>query len=78
MDRENGDSEEEDQIDGDRGLVHAAATSCEEYVHDNGHGDASEVHGQRAADEDTPPHAGIGLFNLLDTVFGECVRQIHQ
>lgn len=76
------DEEQEDQIDGNRGLIHLAAVASEEYVHDSCHGEGSEIHKDCAADEEETPELGgwasAVILDLLEAVLGPVVGKVDQ
>jgi len=59
-------------------LVHGAVALGEEDVHDDRHGNAADVHAQRAADQQSPPEARIRVLNLFNAELCPVVRQINK
>ena len=59
-------------------LVHRAVRLCEEDVHDDGDSNAAKVHAQSRSDKKATPKLGIGILNLLDTVFSPSVCKVHE
>jgi hypothetical protein len=59
-------------------LIHAAPAPGEVNVHDNRHGERSQVHEQRRANEHARPHTRLRSLYLLLAVLGPVVRQIDQ
>ncbi len=62
----------------DGSLVHGASRSREKDVHHDRHGNAAEIHAQCRSDKKTTPQSRLRILNLLDAVFSERVRQVHQ
>jgi hypothetical protein len=59
-------------------LVHRAVRLGEEDVHDNGDGNATQVHAKSRTNKETTPELRVGVFNLLDAVFGPGMRKVDQ
>ena len=73
-----GYDEQNDEVDRDGALVHAAAAAGEEDVHDDGHGEGCGVHAQRRADEQEAPGAGVTDINLFQAVLCVGVCQVDE
>jgi len=76
---DDGDADQEEEVDGDGGLVHGAARGGEEDVHYDCHSDGGHVHAGCAAHKDVAPGGRGGVvFNLGETVFCQCVGKIDE
>lgn len=77
MDGNGGDEDNEEQVNGDGGLVHGTAALRKEDVHDDGHGERCGEHAEGRANKEGAPGFGIVLFDFLEAEFGVSVGEIY-
>jgi hypothetical protein len=63
---------------GDGRLVHRAVRMGEEDVHDDGDGNATQVHAKSRTNKKATPKLRVGVLNLLNAVFGPGMRKVDQ
>jgi len=57
-------------------LVHAASRTSKEDIHDDGHGNSSNVHREGRPNQQKLPYPRILIFHLLKAILGPSMRQI--